>query len=263
MSETSELIQCLKRSLRQHGVTYAQLTEPLGLSEASVKRLFAEESFSLKRIETICQHIGISFSDLLVMLEEKQDYISQFTNEQEREIISDDRLIMVTQLVFSDWQFDDILRVFTMTKPELIRVLIKLEKIGLIELLPNNRFKLLTAHNFRWRKDGPVQTYFRENIQTDFFLSDFTDPNEDMNFLTGMLSPDAYIEFTKKLDDLIKDFDRLCREDSKRPLNDRLGYAVVLAIRPWTLGLFKEFVKTPPSDEQLTKYQEIVSRSST
>jgi len=246
MSETTALITALKRSLKEYGVTYAEIAKPLELSEASVKRLFAEEHFSLKRVEIICRYLGISFSELIKKAESDQAYVSELTSAQELELVSDVRLVLVMQLVFSDWKYDDILRVFTLTEPELIGRLTKLDKLGLIELLPNNRFRLLTAKNFKWRKDGPVQRYFRKNVQEEFFQSDFAQTGEEMRFMTGMLSAHAYSEFQKKLNSFARDFDQLCKEDSINKLTDRLGYGVVLAIRPWKLSFVKEFIKEQP-----------------
>ena len=173
MGQTTALVQTLKRSLKEHGITYAELCGPLDLSEASVKRLFAEESFSLKRLDKICNYMGISLSDLVTKMEQSQEYLSELSLDQEQTLISDERLLLVMQLVFSDWKFSDILKMFTLSEPELIACMVKLDKLGLIELLPNNRIKLLTAHNFSWRKNGPVQTFFRKNLQHDFFNSKF------------------------------------------------------------------------------------------
>lgn len=158
-------------------------------------------------------------------------------------IVSDERHILVMQLVFSDWTYKDILRIFKLTEPELIQSLVKLDKIGLIELLPNNRIKLLTAHNFTWRKDGPVQSFFRQNLQSDFFDTDFAEEGSDLTMLTGMLSKEARIEFDNKLQEFAKEFDQLCKTDSKKPLTDRLGYGVVMAIRPWKLSFFSEYIR--------------------
>ena len=243
MQQTSALISVLKRSLKEHGVTYADLTKPLELSEASIKRLFADESFSLKRLDKVCAHIGMNMSELFTKLEQNMDYLSELTVDQEKVIVSDERHILVMQLVFSDWTFNDILRIFKLTKPELIQSLVKLDKIGLIELLPNNRIKLLTAHNFTWRKDGPVQSFFRQNLQSDFFDTDFAEEGSDLTMLTGMLSKSARIEFDKKLQEFAKEFDQLCKTDSKKPLTDRLGYGVVMAIRPWKLSFFSEYIR--------------------
>ena len=243
MQQTSALISVLKRSLKEHGVTYADLTTPLDLSEASIKRLFADESFSLKRLDKVCAHIGMNMSELFTKLEQNMDYLSELTVDQEKVIVSDERHILVMQLVFSDWTFNDILRIFKLTEPELIQSLVKLDKIGLIELLPNNRIKLLTAHNFTWRKDGPVQSFFRQNLQSDFFDTDFAEEGSDLTMLTGMLSKEARIEFDKKLQEFAKEFDQLCKTDSKKPLTDRLGYGVVMAIRPWKLSFFSEYIR--------------------
>jgi predicted nucleotidyltransferase len=48
MSEVTQLITTLKRQLKQQGKTYRDVALALDLSEASVKRLFASESFALE-----------------------------------------------------------------------------------------------------------------------------------------------------------------------------------------------------------------------
>ena len=49
MAQTTAIIDVLKKLLKEQGVTYLQVAQALGLSEASVKRLFAERQFSLQR----------------------------------------------------------------------------------------------------------------------------------------------------------------------------------------------------------------------
>ena len=43
MSESAQIISLLKRSLKTKGLTYRDLAKRVGLSEASIKRVFAEE----------------------------------------------------------------------------------------------------------------------------------------------------------------------------------------------------------------------------
>ena len=50
MSQTRELIKTLKTALKAQGKTYADVAVELGLTEASVKRLFSQQSFSLSRL---------------------------------------------------------------------------------------------------------------------------------------------------------------------------------------------------------------------
>ena len=63
-AHTSNLVATLKATLKSRNMTYRALALRLDLSEASVKRLFAEETFTLKRIEEICQVLEIDFFEL-------------------------------------------------------------------------------------------------------------------------------------------------------------------------------------------------------
>ena len=58
MSELDQLIATLKRQLKARGMTYRDLAGELGLSEASVKRLFASGSFSLERLLQIRDQVA-------------------------------------------------------------------------------------------------------------------------------------------------------------------------------------------------------------
>ncbi|NIQ16486.1 MAG: XRE family transcriptional regulator, partial [Candidatus Dadabacteria bacterium] len=53
--ESQSIIEVLKRALKFNRVTYADIALELNLSEASVKRMFAKQHFTLERLETICK----------------------------------------------------------------------------------------------------------------------------------------------------------------------------------------------------------------
>ena len=64
MAQVSLLVSELKRYLKAHGLTYAEVAKRLDLSESSVKRLFARETFTLKRFEQVCNALGLEITDL-------------------------------------------------------------------------------------------------------------------------------------------------------------------------------------------------------
>ena len=68
MAHSGALVEVLKRELRTRGVTYAQVARKLGLSEASVKRMFSRREFTLKRLDQVCQLTHSDFSDLTRIL---------------------------------------------------------------------------------------------------------------------------------------------------------------------------------------------------
>jgi DNA-binding Xre family transcriptional regulator len=68
MAQTQQLIETLKKALKAHGKTYQDVAQHLELSEASVKRLFSEKSFSLQRLDQTCQMMDMEITDLVQMM---------------------------------------------------------------------------------------------------------------------------------------------------------------------------------------------------
>ena len=64
MSEITQLITTLKRELKCQGKTYRDVGTALGLSEPSVKRLFATGQFTLERLVEICSLLGLTLAEL-------------------------------------------------------------------------------------------------------------------------------------------------------------------------------------------------------
>ena len=99
MSQTNQIISTLKYVLKEHHKTYKDIANDLGISEGSVKRTFADKSFTLDRIDRICNLIGLELSDLLQIMETRSQKLMELTLEQEHEIVSDLLLLQMTVLV--------------------------------------------------------------------------------------------------------------------------------------------------------------------
>lgn len=240
MAQINLLIVELKRVLRSDGVTYADLAARLGLSESSVKRMFSKQSFSLKRLEQVCHAVGLEISDLVELMNRRREFLTELTPEQEQSLLADPRRLLVTYLLINGWQLQDITEQFAIDLPEIERLLIHLHRAKIIELLPFNRFKLLTARNFTWRKNGPVQKLFTEQIQREFLDSPFDRPGEHLRFVGGTLSDASLSALQQSIDRLVREFDELSRRDSGLPLEQRSGCAAVFAVRPWEFSVFSQ-----------------------
>ena len=108
MSQTRELLITLKKALKAQGITYAQVAEHLDLTEASVKRLFSQQGFTLERLDQVCQLLDIQISDLVQLMNEQQHQLQQLSAEQEQEITCDLKLLLVSVAVLNRWRFSDI-----------------------------------------------------------------------------------------------------------------------------------------------------------
>jgi DNA-binding Xre family transcriptional regulator len=240
VAQTLQLIDALKRTLKAHGLTYADVAQYLDLSEANVKRLFAKRRFTLERLDQICQMMEMEISDLV---QEMNDWagakaISGLTLEQEAEIAGNLELLLVTVCVLNRWTLDEVVGRFHISETKCIQHLAKLDRLRLIELLPKNRVKLLVARNFKWQENGPIQRFYQEKIEAEFFSSRFDRVNERLIVINGMLAESSNQVFQRKMEHLAREFDELNDDDAKLPLDDRDGTTVVLAMRPWSYGLF-------------------------
>ena len=139
----------MKGALKERGITYQQVAEALELSEASVKRLFSERQFSLQRLDQICALLGLEITDLVRRLDQAQR-IDALTTEQEQELVGDDRLLLVAICALNRWSLAQMLRTYQLSEVEAVGRLARLDRMGLIELLPGNRIKPLISHDFRW-----------------------------------------------------------------------------------------------------------------
>ncbi|HXZ97378.1 MAG TPA: helix-turn-helix transcriptional regulator [Burkholderiales bacterium] len=239
MAQTEALIATLKKALKLHGLTYRNVAKALDLSEASVKRLFSQPSFSLARLDKLCQLMDMEITDLVEMMEVERGRISELTERQEEELISDTKLLLVAFLVVNGWTYREILEYYTLREPELIRCLTRLDRLKLIELLPKNRIKLRISPNFAWRKNGPIQEFFNGHMREDFLKSRFQAEDEAFLFLSGMLSRSSNAVLQKKFEQLEAEFDELNRHDGRLPIAQRFGSSMVLALRPWRPAAFE------------------------
>lgn len=245
MAQTGPLLEALKHEMRRQGRTYVEAAEVLGLSEASIKRLFSEQSFSLDRLDTLCQWLGLEISDLVQLMESSQQRVTQLTEDQERELVSDISLLLMAHSLLNHWVFEEVISTYRISELEGIRLLARLDRMGVIQMLPHNRVKLLISRTFHWRPNGPIQAFFEKHVQNEFFHSRFNGPGEARLFLTGMLSRRSNEEIRRRMEKLAMEFNLLHREDETLPLDQRFGSSLVLAMRPWEVQVFDALRREP------------------
>ena len=242
MAQTPALLEALKNELKARRKTYSDVARVLGLSTASVKRLFSEQSLSLTRLDLICDMLGIQITDLLHSLAEDNWQLTQLTEAQEAAIVDDPALLLLTVAVLNHLAFEDILKRFWVDEHTAIRKLAWLDREGIIDLLPGNRIKLKTASNFAWRPDGPIQRFFQRRLIGEYFGARFASSSEKLLVLNGMLSAERLRRFHRRMELLARDFEELTVEDRSAPMGERDGQTVVLAIRSWRFAFFDDYI---------------------
>ena len=239
MSQSTRIVDALKQALKSRGVSYAEVARHLTLSESSVKRLFSTGAFSLARLEAVSELANIDLLELARLADEQRLRVPSLTVEQEREVVGDPALLLVSVCVLNRWSFERILARYRFTEPQLIGLLARLDRMGVIELLPGNRIRLLITRNFAWLPDGPIHRYFVEHIQGDLLAGPF-DPNRDQHrFAWGMLSAESATQLRAKLAEVMDEFDDLTRSDEVRTDGTATGTCLLVALREWEPNAFR------------------------
>ena len=243
MAQTPALIDILKQSLKTHRLTYADIASRLEMSEANVKRMFAKKRFSLHRFEQICELMQMEMSDLFVLYEASRQRINQLTEQQEQELVSDEKLLLVAVSVRNQLSFEQIVEHYQISATECIQHLAKLDRLKIIDLLPNNRIKLRIDEYFGWLPGGPIERFFEREIQRQFLKSRFKGELEQRQFHFGLLGDTSSQIMIEKLKSIAHEFTELHKRDLHLPLHKRHNQGLMLAMRPWHLEVFDPLVK--------------------
>jgi len=239
MTTSARIIDTLKRELKARGLPYRSLADRLGLSESAVKHMFSTGNFSLKRLDEICDVLELDFGDLVDISEAQEPKIEQLSLQHEEEIVSDLRLLLMAYCLVNYWSFDEVIERYDITPQQGLGYLRRLDKMKVIELQPGDRVRLLVANNFTWRGNGPIERFFRKNVQSEFFSHSFNDASSIRIVKNGMLTKKSQVQLMERLRSLGEHFDDATWDDRKLSANERLGTTMVLAIRHWFFEGFK------------------------
>jgi len=238
MSTTADLISHLKKELKAAQMTYADLAQALGMAESSVKRMLAKGDMPLSRVDAICRALKLDFADLARHVADAKPMLAELSLEQEAAVVADKKLLLAAICVLSQWSLEQITSYYRLTEAEGIKYLAQLDRIGLIELRPLNRYRLKLAKTFRWRPHGPVMDYFREHAVLDYFSGGFDGAGEGLLLVHGTVSRALAPSFQDRLQKVAQDFAQQHQADQKLPPHEREGYTLLLAMRRWEFEVF-------------------------
>lgn len=240
--ESKLLVSALKRCLKMKGVTYKNLALSMNLSESSVKRLFASNNLSIQRFEQVCEILGMSIFDIgkLAREESSSEDPHSLSIEQEQALAANINLLIGFHLILNGWEFDQIKNAFNWSEPEVIKIFTTLDKLKLVALQPENKVKILTANNIRWRKDGAVRKRHEKLAFIEFLNDRFNNKDQLLDFEILELSPASSSILKRKLQLVLKEINDLAAMDymlKSSEKSEKKSTGIMLAMRPWVFSL--------------------------
>ncbi|MFL6610273.1 MAG: helix-turn-helix domain-containing protein [Pseudomonas sp.] len=240
MTRIAPLIATLKQRFKAAGMTYRDVAQALDLSEPSVKRLLANGRLSVERLAQLCELLGVTMAQLLEEAERSVPRLQMLTREQEAQLVSNEKLLLVAVCALNHWSLEGIVSAYCVSKAECISHLIVLERMGLADLKPGNRIRLLVARDFDWLPDGPIRGFFLKQGLPDFMTCRFDRPDETLHFAHGMLTQPAYAQLQVEIHKLRSKLAALHNESLNAPLSEKSGTALLLAMRVWEPQAFRK-----------------------
>lgn len=248
MSSSQALVSALKAELRRAGITYAQLAHELDLAESSVKRIFAKGDLSLARIDQVLAVLKMDFAELARLVATAAPPQHELSLEQERAVVADPKLLLAAICALSQWTLEQITATYRLSRPQAVACLLALDKLGFIELRAQNRYRLKVDKTFRWRPDGPVMRYFRQHAVGDYFSGDFGGTGELLMLVHGHIAQPQAQLLNERLQRLAQDFAQQHLADQRLPDADKRPYTLVVGMRSWLFGAFRDLLREPAAD---------------
>jgi transcriptional regulator with XRE-family HTH domain len=245
MNASTILVAALKAELRKSGMTYADLARELKMAESSIKRIFAQGDMPLSRVDAVLAALKMDFDQFARELVQAQAPRRELTLAQERAVVRDRKLLLVAISVLSQWTLEQIVATYRLSEAEGVRHLVHLDRLGFIDLLPHNRFRLKVDKTFRWRPDGPVMAYFRTHVVADYFNGGFSDEGETLLLVHGEIGVATADAFAERLAKLGQDFAQQHLADQRLAASKKRAYTLVAGMRSWLFAAFRDLKREP------------------
>lgn len=234
----------LKMHLKARGMTYADVARALQISEATVKRIFAIRNCTLERLDSLCELVQVDLAELARGMPRESRLVNRLTQAQEEELMSDPALLLVAVCALQQMRVEDMVETYRLTDAQCLELLLRLERIGILELHEKNRIRLRISRTFSWIPDGPIMRYVRSQM-ADFFDHTFGAAGELMRLISVRVSAEAQVALLRQIEQIAREYNEQHNADARLPLEQRQPVSVLLAVRSWEPLLFKALRRAP------------------
>ena len=149
----------LKRALKRQHTSYAELARQLDLPESTLKKWFNAKDGSFNRINLICQALGLPVFAVIKAAEEQNVQTFTFTSVQQEHFIKDRRSFEIYWfLVYERLNTEEVKERLGIESDQLHKVLLRLDRLGLVKFGPGNNLKVPSMRPIRWKFEGTFMT---------------------------------------------------------------------------------------------------------
>lgn len=217
----------------------------LGIGLATAKRWLSGEGLTTASFEELCSLAGVELFDLVEAVGRKQSgLIERFSATQERALGRDPRLFFIFFSLLNGWPLQDCERELRISAGTMASKLQMLARLGLIDLLPAGRIRILASRTVAWSKDGPVAKYFE--ARKSFIDADEADEALAMSDFVRLTQ--SGVQQVRRLTDQVRrEIYRIAQSDRSDPIQDRTWYGVLFYARPLNMDAIRASMADEPT----------------
>lgn len=231
----AELFELLKSVLKARRITYAALADRLGVSEPTIKRIFAERDCKLSRMTEICTALDLTLDDVVSEANRVDVRPTQLTDRQEAQLAENRPAFNLLLLLLDGMTTTAIQSHYQLDASRIFDLGMTLEKVGLARVMPGDGVRLTIKAPVEFRRDGPLhQTLVKLNMA--FLRRAFTaHDTEHSAYLTQTrrMTQKTAQHILARLRDVQAELSNLARRDQLTQPEDALwSYKLGIAIAP-------------------------------
>ena len=167
--ECKKIQRTLKTLMKSKKATYETMAKALKTSPATIKRRLNGEDLTLQQLRELASALEVSFYEIIELSKHVKREPHLFTPEQEKLLASDFEVKMLFRHILAGASFSQLKSQLKISEKDLRRYARELEKVGLAQLLPGDRFVSLIHYPVRWQPNGALHKAYGEMVLKNIF----------------------------------------------------------------------------------------------
>jgi transcriptional regulator with XRE-family HTH domain len=192
-----KIMNVIKNTVKQDGLTQQQFANKVGVSLPTLKRWLTGTGVTLQNLGDMCEVLGLSLSDVASQVDDENKKEFFYTDEQEIFFANNPDCFAYFDYLIKGLSTQKIRSKFQLRPKQITMYLSSLDRLNLIEWLPDNKAKLLVKGEPVWKKTGPLVKKYkldiwnefiqsRNEVNSSFYLHDYT--KEDLERIKVKIS---------------------------------------------------------------------------
>ncbi len=216
----------VKNVIKEKGYTQEEFAEIIGISIPTLSRWLRGEGLLFQDLNMMLEKLGVKLSELAMLAEGDVANKFTYTIEQEDAFVSTEGLLAFFDQLLNRKTVSHIARTFKLSEKSINFYLSRLDKLKLIEWLPNNKFKIIVSGEPSWIVGGPLSQKFRKQIINEH-IQNHLNNREMLRMGVYSLTADSNKKINEKFQELMETIRMLELKDTNSGLLKKLTTVIL------------------------------------